>query len=67
MMDLFKARGVARAEFAAVLERSGLDMASARRLTAGQRAWVNALHYPRAGGIAGTAARILADLPRSAR
>lgn len=63
MMDLFKARAVARAEFAAALGRRGLDLSAVRRSTAGQRIWADALHYPRAQGIAGTAARLVAELP----
>jgi predicted nucleotide-binding protein (sugar kinase/HSP70/actin superfamily) len=62
MLDLFKARKLAREEFARVLQASGGDELQIRRRHARRPALCSALRYPSAEGIAGTAARVLHEL-----
>ncbi len=57
-MQLFKARGMAQAEFDRVLAESGLDLKTARAAVKPRRT----LDYPSVTGIAGTAARFVAEI-----
>jgi len=59
LMQLSKAREAARAEFEREVAGTGLDLAAVRA-AAGRR---KALDFPSIGGIAGTAARIVAEIP----
>ncbi len=62
-MDLFKARQVARKEFEEALAGVGLTLeAAAARLSRSRRD--GALAYPALGGLAGTGARILAEMSK---
>lgn len=62
-MQLFKARQLAVEEFEQQLKEAGLTVEQARKRMEG-RGFARALAYPAAQGIAGTAARFVADLPR---
>lgn len=58
-MQLFKARDLATAEFERVLAEKGLDLEGARAAVKPGRG----LDYPSIHGIAGTAARVVAEIP----
>jgi predicted nucleotide-binding protein (sugar kinase/HSP70/actin superfamily) len=62
MLDLFKARRVARAEYDEVLRSTGRVEAEAAASSVGRPERCSALHYPSCGGLAGTAARLLREL-----
>jgi predicted nucleotide-binding protein (sugar kinase/HSP70/actin superfamily) len=59
-MQLFKARQNAVKEFEEVLDRKGLKLDRAQKLMRRLR-WSSAISYPRAHGLAGTAARFVAQ------
>ncbi|CAN7510699.1 hypothetical protein LJR084_003655 [Variovorax sp. LjRoot84] len=62
MLDLFKARRLAREEYAEALRSSGEDEERFRRRNTGHPAICGALCYPSAKGLAGTAARVVHEL-----
>jgi predicted nucleotide-binding protein (sugar kinase/HSP70/actin superfamily) len=62
MLDLFKARRLAREEYVEALRSSGEDEARFRGRNAGHPAISGALWYPSVQGLAGTAARVVHEL-----